>query len=101
MYVDQVMFDKKGNKKLKYEVEIKAKELMHKRLPFDVLCWQLAELQLIVEKGKGNYSDHEVYEMEENIFNSPISYREICWLISTLECFIGQQELYPQIKIYR
>ena len=101
MYVEQVMFDKDRNKKLKNQVEVKAKELMHKDLPFDVLCWELAEIQLIIEKGHGNYTEHEVSVMEKKIFNSTISYKEICWIISTLTCFLGQQDLYPQIKIMR
>ena len=101
MYVDQVMFDQENNRKLKNQVEVKTKELMHKNLPFDVLCWELAELQLIIEKGHGNYTDHEVSVMEEKIFNSTISYKEICWIISTLICFLGQHDLYPQIKIKR
>lgn len=101
MYVDQVMFDHENNRKLKNQVEVVAKELMHKDLPFDVLCWELAELQLIIEKAHGNYTDHEVSVMEEKIFNSTISYKEICWIIATLTCFLGQHDLYPQIKIKR
>jgi len=101
MYVDQVMFDKSKNRQLKNQVELRAKELMHKELPFDVLCWELAEIQLIIEKGHGNYTDQEVSEMEEKIFNSTISYKEICWIISTLISFLGQQDLYPHIKIKR
>jgi hypothetical protein len=95
------MFDKNENRKLKNQVKLRAKELMHKELPFDVLCWELAELQLIIEKGHGRYTEHEVSKMEEKIFNSSISYKEICWIISTLISFLGQQDLYPQIKIKR
>ena len=84
---------------LKSNVDLKAKELLHKDLPFDVLCWELAELQLIIEKGYGNYTDYEVSIIKNKIFKSLISYDEICWLISTLECFIGPKYLYPQKKI--
>ena len=101
MNVDQVMFDKNENRKLKNQVELRAKELIHKGLPFDVLCWELAELQLVIEKGHGNYTNDEVSIMEEKIFNSTISYKEICWIISTLISFLGQQDLYPQIKSKR
>jgi len=101
MYVDQVMFDEHKNRKLKNEVELRAKELMHKELPFDVLCWELAEIQLIIEKGHRNYTHKEVRKMEEKIFNSTISYKEICWIIATLISFLGQHDLYPQIKIQR
>ena len=101
MYVDHVMFDEDKNRKLKNQVELRAKELMHKEFPFDVLCWELAEIQLIIEKSHGNYTRKEVRKMEEKIFNSTISYKEICWIIATLTSFLGQQDLYPQIKIKR
>jgi hypothetical protein len=95
------MFDKNENKKLKNQVELRAKELMHKGLPFEVLCWELAELQLVIEKGPGNYTEYEVSLMEEKIFNSTISYKEVCWIISMLISFLGKKDLYPQIKSKR
>ena len=92
---EQVSFDKLDNKLKKAQVDVEARSLIEKNLPFDVLCWTLSELQLTIEKGYHNYTDHDVSIMEEKIFNAELEYDEICWLISYLIVFLRMQHLYP------
>lgn len=93
--VEQVNFNTINNKLMKSQVDLEARSLIEKNLPFDVLCWTLSELQLTIEKGYHNYTDHEVSIMKEKIFNAELEYDEICWLISYLINFLKTQKLYP------
>ena len=95
MIVEEITLDKFRNKLLKSQVDKGARNLIKKALPFDELCWELAELQLIIDKGVHQYTDHEVSTMEDKIFNAELTYEEVCWLIAYLTVFLRIQKLYP------
>ncbi|MFX1273716.1 MAG: hypothetical protein ACFFBP_11335 [Promethearchaeota archaeon] len=95
MIVEEINLNEFRNKLLKTQVDKAAQNLIKKALPFDELCWELAELQLIIDKGTHNYNDHEVSSMEDKIFNAELTYEEICWLIAYLTVFLRIQKLYP------
>jgi len=54
---------------LKLKIKELYKNLLNKNFPFDTICWALAELQLIFEKGRKKYSEKEVIERTKKIFN--------------------------------
>lgn len=83
------------DEKLKSQIKLAAHYLSQEGLPYDVLCWELAEFQLIVEKGRGKYSEHDVTKKAEKIFDLSPKYDEICWLISELKIYLIQENLYP------
>jgi len=83
------------NKKLRSKVKYTAKELSSKYYPYDELCWTLAEFQMIFEKGHKSFSDQDVINRAEKIMDSPLSYEEVCWLISMLKVYLEEINLYP------
>lgn len=76
--------------KLKSKIKDTAKEISKKNYPYDTLCWALAEFQLIFEIGHNNYSEQEVINKAEKIFDSSLKYHEICWLISILKVYLEE-----------
>ena len=51
--------------------------------------------QLIFENGKGKYSEQDVIERSEEIFDLSLSYEDICWLISGLKIYLERSNKYP------
>ena len=80
---------------LKNYIDNSAYNLSDELIPYDVLCWELAEYQLIFEKGKGKYSERDVIKRAEEIFDLSLSYEDICWLISGLKVYIERSNKYP------
>ena len=85
----------KLNRKLRSKIKYTAKELSSKYYPYDALCWALAEFQLIFEKGKKKYSEHEVIERAESIFESLLDYDDLCRFIANLKIYLEEAKLYP------
>ena len=83
------------DEKLKSQIKIAAYHLSKEEFPYDVLCWDLAEFQLITEKGHGKYSEQDVIKRAEEIFDSSPKYDELCWLISEFKIYLIQENLYP------
>ena len=83
------------DEKLKSQIKLAAYHLSKEGLPYDVLCWELAEFQLITEKGREKYSEHDITKRAEEIFDSSPKYDEICWLISEFKIYLIQENLYP------
>lgn len=81
------------NRKLK--VEQFYQHLLKSYFPFDTLCWALAELQLILEKGAKKYSEHDVIKEAEKILDSDLDYDTLCWLISNFKIYLEEIKLYP------
>lgn len=83
------------NDKLKFKIKGTAKEISKKNYPYDALCWALGEFQLIFKKGRRNYTEQEVINKAEKIFDSSLKYHEICWLISILKVYLEEIKAYP------
>jgi hypothetical protein len=83
------------NKNLRSKVNYTAKELSSKYYPYDALCWALAEFQMIFEKGNKIYSEQDVIDRAQKIMDSPLSYEEVCLLISLLKVYLEEVNLYP------
>lgn len=69
--------------------------LLDSNFPFDTLCWALAELELIFEKGSKNYSERDVIKRAEKIIDSDLDYDTLCWLISRFKIYLEEIRLYP------
>ena len=82
-------------KELRKKIDKFKENLIKSNVPYDTLCWALAEFELIFEKGHKNYSEHEVIEREKKIFNQSIDYKELCWFIANLKVYLEQIGLYP------
>lgn len=59
------------------------------------MCWALAELQLILEKGHKKYSESEVIKRAENIMDTSINYDSICWFIASIKAYLEEIGKYP------
>ena len=81
--------------KLKLKIDQFYQHLLNSNFPFDVLCWALAEFNLIFEKGVRNYSEKDVIKRAEKIFDSELNYDTICWLISNIKTYVEEIKLYP------
>ncbi len=69
--------------------------LLNRHFPFDAMCWALAELELIFEKGHNKYSEHELTKRAEKIFDIAKSYDDLCWFIANLKIYLEEIKLYP------
>ena len=69
--------------------------LLDSNFPFDTLCWALAELELIFEKGSKKYSERDVIKRAEKILDSDLDYDTLCWLISRFKIYLEEISLYP------
>jgi hypothetical protein len=89
------LLDLETNEKLRLRIDEFTSHLLNSNYPYDTLCWALAELQLIFEKGHKNYSESEVIEMEKKIFDTTLEYEDICWYIASLKGYLEENCLYP------
>ncbi len=69
--------------------------LLDSNFPFDALCWALAELELLFEKGSKKYSERDVVKRAEKIFDSDLDYDTLCWLISRFKIYLEEINQYP------
>ncbi|MFX0024684.1 MAG: hypothetical protein ACFE9S_20420 [Candidatus Hermodarchaeota archaeon] len=69
--------------------------LLNSNFPFDALCWALAELELIFEKGTKKYSERDVIKRAQKIFDSELDYDTLCWSISRLKTYLEWIKSYP------
>ncbi|MFX1503230.1 MAG: hypothetical protein ACFFDH_19875 [Promethearchaeota archaeon] len=83
------------SKDLKLKIEEFYQHLINSYFPFDALCWALAELELIFEKGSGKYSEKDVIKRAEKILSSDINYDTLCLLISRFKAYLEAIKLYP------
>ena len=80
-----------SNEKIHNIINNSAEELAIKTFPYDDLCWQLAELELISEKGWKKYTNKELFKREEEIFSDSLNYIDLCWLICELRFLLKQK----------
>lgn len=83
------------NDKLSSKITKYYEKLLNSYFPFDAMCWALAELELIFEKGHKNYSQQELTEKAEEIFDVEKNYDNLCWLIANLKIYLEEVNLYP------
>ncbi|MHA1491485.1 MAG: hypothetical protein ACTSRI_17760 [Promethearchaeota archaeon] len=90
-YSKNVLSEKEKKESLKSQIKVAAYFISQKNLPYDILCWLLAELQLNVQKGHGNFSEDEIKRKAGEIYESSSTYDELCWLIAELNILIEKK----------
>lgn len=85
----------KITKKLRKKIDEFAEHLVKINLPYDTMCWALAEFELIFEKGHKHYTEQEVIDREKKIFDVFLDYEELCWFIANLKVYLEHINLYP------
>lgn len=92
---EEYQLNSKKDKKFRAQVEQFANYLLNEHLPYDDLCWELAEFQLIYEKGKKKYSEKQIRKKVEMLYEISPSYRELCWIIAMYKVFLAEIKIYP------
>jgi hypothetical protein len=85
----------KADDDLQHIVNSKTHDLSDEIFAYEDLCWELAEYQLIFEKGYKEYNESEINHRAKKILDSKLNYGDICWLISSFKSYLKQHKLYP------
>jgi len=73
------------NNDTKQDISVAAYFLAEKEIPYDNLCWMLADRQLYLHY-KFQKADHNsIKEQATNLYNTTPSYDVLCWLISEID----------------
>ena len=81
---------KVSDDELKGMIEVAAFFLSQNQLSYNDLCWFLAEIQLIIQKGDENVTEDDIRKKAEEVFRSSVNYDELCWLIAELKILVEQ-----------
>ena len=73
------------NDETKHNISVAAYFLAQKALPYEQLCWMLAERQLYLQLNFQKPDEGSIREQAKNISLSTPSYDVICWLISEID----------------
>ncbi|MFX1388736.1 MAG: hypothetical protein ACFE9Z_01575 [Promethearchaeota archaeon] len=71
------------------------KRLLRSNFPFDAMSWALAEMQLIFEKGHGDFTEKEVVRVAQKIIDNIPDYDTLCWLIANFKVYLEEIGQYP------
>ncbi len=80
------------NNDLKDQINIAAYFLANKNLPYDTLCWKLAERKLFI-KNKEKAPKAAIKKMAAELFFSACPYDIICWFIAELDILIKHKRI--------
>ena len=77
---------KPAQKDQNIEAQIKAEAyiISQKKLPYNDLIWQYAELLLTKDKGEGKFTKDDIKKKAEEIFKSKPKTQDLCWYIAEL-----------------
>lgn len=93
--IEELTLEIEKEKKFREKIEHSANQLLGQDFPYDVLCWELAEFELILKKGWGLYSENDVVKRAEKIFELSPEYHQLCWQISVIKVYLEENDLYP------
>jgi hypothetical protein len=77
------MFDYNIN--VKHDISVAAYFLAEKKIPFDDLCWMLAERQLYLQNNFQKVDQDSIKQRAAKIYQTPPPYNVACWLISEVD----------------
>jgi hypothetical protein len=78
---------------LEAEITLNAHNLSQEGISYEDLSKRLAELQLVILKGKGKPLTNEIKKKTEEILKSTSTFEELAWLVSELEILIKKKKL--------
>lgn len=73
---------------LRSQISIAAYYLAQRNYSYDILCWMLAERQLIAQNDPQYADKQRIKEKAAEIFFSNQPYDILCWLISELDILL-------------
>jgi len=77
------MFEYNSNNK--HDISVAAYFLAEKEIPYDNLCWMLADRQLYLHYKFQKADQNSIKEQATNLYNTTPSYDVLCWLISEID----------------
>ena len=78
---------------LEAEITLHAHNLSQEGISYEDLSKRLAELQLVLLKGKDKPLASEIKNKTEEILKSTSTFEELAWLVSELEILIKKKQL--------
>ena len=93
--IEELKLEIEKDKKFREKIEYSANHLLEQEFPYDVLCWELAEFELLLKKGWRLYSEEDVIKRAEKIFDLSPEYHQLCWKISAIKVYLEENDLYP------
>jgi len=73
------------NDDTKQDISVAAYFLAGKKIPYDNLCWMLADRQLYLHYKFQKADQNSIKEQAANLYNTTPSYDVLCWLISEID----------------
>ena len=80
------MFD--YNNEIKHNISVAAFFLAEKAIPFDKLCWMLAERQLYLQNNLQTVDQNSIKQRATKISQTSPPYDVLCWLISEIDLLL-------------
>jgi hypothetical protein len=76
------------NDDTKHNISVAAYFLAQKELPYDELCWMLAERQLYFQNNFQKPDENSISEYARKVSLSAPAYDVLCWLISEIDLIL-------------
>lgn len=81
------------------KINVAAYFISRRNLPYDILCWLLAERQLYTQNNNQYAPDNMIKKRAAEIFFSSPSYDVLCWLIAELDILHGKDTFDKRPKL--
>lgn len=85
---------------IKQDISVAAYLLAQKKIPFDKLCWMLAERQLYLLNNFQKAHEDAIKAQAIKVFLSKPSYDVLCWLISEVDLLLKATNYQGKNKPY-
>ncbi|MHA1257069.1 MAG: hypothetical protein ACTSPS_15875 [Promethearchaeota archaeon] len=85
--------------KVEEQINIAAYYISRRNLPYDILCWLLAERQLFTQSNSQYAPDNMIKKRAAKIFFSSPSYDILCWLVAELDVLHGKDTFDKRPKL--
>jgi hypothetical protein len=72
----------------KNNINVAAYFIAQKNIPYDKLCWLLAERKLFVQRNFQNAPQEEIRNKAAELYHSGTPYDIMCWFIAELDILI-------------
>jgi len=69
----------------KHAISVASYLFAEKRIPFDDLCWMLAERQLFLQNDFQRVDENSISQRAAEIYYTSPAYDILCWLISEID----------------
>ena len=70
---------------VKQDISVAAYFLAEKKMPYENLCWMLAERQLYLQYNFQKAEQNSIKEQATTIYKTTPAYDILCWLISEID----------------